>query len=45
MCIVYWIDKPPNPAQQKPYMKATRDGKTVDINGKQVESKSAESHA
>jgi hypothetical protein len=34
----------PNPAQQKPYVKETRNGKTVDVNGKQVDSKSAESH-
>lgn len=34
----------PNPAQQNPYVKQVKDGKTVDVNGKQVDPKSAESH-
>ncbi|GGZ39239.1 hypothetical protein GCM10007049_35750 [Echinicola pacifica] len=34
----------PNPAQQKPYVKQTQNGKTVDVNGKQVHPKSKEAH-
>ncbi|WP_396171198.1 hypothetical protein [Flavobacterium sp.] len=34
----------PNAAQQKPYVKQTSNGKTVDAKGKQVPSNSAESH-
>jgi len=32
------------PAQQKPYVKQTKNGKTIDVNGKQVDSKSKEAH-
>ena len=34
----------PNPAQQKDYVKETRNGKVVDKNGNEVSGKSAESH-
>jgi len=34
----------PNPAQQKPYVKQTQNGKTVDVNGKQVDPKTKEAH-
>lgn len=34
----------PNPAQQKPYVKQTQNGKSVDVNGKQVDPKSREAH-
>jgi RHS repeat-associated protein len=34
----------PNSAQQKPYVKQTQNGKTVDVNGKQVDPKSKEAH-
>jgi hypothetical protein len=34
----------PNPAQQRPYVKQTQNGKTVDANGNQVNSKSKEAH-
>ncbi|WP_238395709.1 hypothetical protein [Pontibacter pudoricolor] len=34
----------PNPAQQKPYVKQTQNGKTVDGNGNQVNPKSKEAH-
>lgn len=36
--------KSPNPAQQKPYVKQTQNGKTVDVKGKQVDPKSKEAH-
>ena len=36
--------KSPNSAQQKPYVKQTQNGKTVDVNGKQVNPKSQEAH-
>lgn len=36
--------KSSNPAQQNPYVKQTKNGKTVDVNGKEVSSKSAEAH-
>ena len=36
--------KSPNPAQQKPYVKQTQNGKSVDANGKQVDPKSKEAH-
>ncbi len=36
--------KSPNPAQQNPYVKQTKNGKTVDVNGKQVPSNSTEAH-
>ena len=36
--------KSPNSAQQNPYVKQTKNGKTVDSKGKQVDPKSAESH-
>jgi hypothetical protein len=36
--------KSPNSAQQKPYVKQVKDGKTVDVNGKQVKPDSPESH-
>jgi hypothetical protein len=34
----------PNTSQQAPYVKQTSNGKTVDVNGKQVDPKSPESH-
>jgi hypothetical protein len=34
----------PNPAQQEPYVKQMSNGKMVDVNGNQVDPKSAESH-
>ena len=36
--------KSPNPAQQKPYVKQTQNGKPVDVNGKQVDPKSKEAY-
>jgi hypothetical protein len=34
----------PNPAQQNPYVKETRDGKVIDKNGNPTQSNSSESH-
>lgn len=34
----------PNPAQQNPYVKQTQNGKTVDVNGKEVPSNSPNAH-
>lgn len=36
--------KSPNSGQQKPYVKETKNGKTVDAKGKPVDPKSKEAH-